>query len=1494
MSTILVVDDRPSNRQFLLTLLSYTGHTILEAADGAEALRMVRSAHPQLVITDILMPKMDGYELVRSIRADPALKPTPVIFYTATYSEPQANELAASCDVRTVLSKPSDPEHILAAVNRELGIESAPVPGAAEDGPTQAHDAGSVEDTVEIYLRDLQEVKVTFDDLVDHSNALQSARTRINELSTRFSDNVTRLQRITSKLSALIEVGMAMTAERDPERLVKVFFAAACDIIESTIAAVGVLDDHESTLRHTFAKGVDPAIYNTGGDVRAEMLGALLANRTRIRRRFPDGAGAGLPRGHPPIANIMALPIASPDRIYGWIYFADKLGPGDFNEEDEQLAALMATELALRLEHTMLYNVIQRHAASLQLEVTERRRAQEVLREREAALYRAQVMAQLGHMIIGPKGRFEQWSQTLPSLIGVSTEAMPRDVRRWLSLVHPEDRAYARHAAMEAARMGLRAEIEYRLKRGDTWIHLRQVVEPIAGPGAGTLAARWFNTIQDVSEQRRAAAALSESEERFRQVTENIREVFWLSDKTENKTLYVSPAYEQIFGRQPGALYASEDDWIEAIHPDDRRRVVAAMESRQGRGEYDEEYRITRPDGSIRWIRDRAFPVLGPNGRVVRVAGVAEDITVRRRATDALRESERRFGDLLRNVELISMMLDREGRISFCNDYLLRLTGWKREDVLGGNWFELFIPPRVRCEVKDVFASLLADLPRAWHHQNEIQTRSGDRRLIRWNNTVMRSESGEVIGVASLGEDVTDRVRMEQALVEAEQKYRSIFESAVDGIFQTSLDGRVLNCNPAAAEMFGYASPDDLIAGVADLGRELYVDPVSRESFFNQLRDSGVVRGFETRLRRKDGEEIWVSLSSSLETDNRDGSTYTLGSVQNITERRRQSQKIERLTRMYAVLSGINAMIVRVGSSDDLFRECCRVVVEKGRFTLASVHLTDLAAGETKIAASAGMGSAPMDEEGIAMAPPHYRLACSAAANSAVRERRAFLVNDVASDPRISRAEVFREQGIRSLAALPLLAGGEPVGAFTLYSADADYFDAQEMELLAELAGDISFALEHIQRAEQLEYLTFYDSLTGLANRTLFLDRLSQRLRMAVGTNDRVAVVLSDINRLRTVNDSLGRRAGDELLKQFSERLARRTSRDDLARLGADNFAIVLSANGGEPELTARLAMVLGDAVDEPFKVEGSELQIAVKCGISLYPKDGLDAESLLRNAEFALRRAKNTGEGRVFHSQEFSEKSNERLSLENSLRRALRNDEFALYYQPKINLASRAIVGVEALMRWRSADHGLVPPVRFIPLLEETGLILEVGAWAFRRAVLDRAQWQSKGLLAPPIAVNVSPIQLRQGDFVDVVRGVMSAGAAGLDLEITESMIMEDIPGNTVKLKAVRELGVKIAIDDFGTGYSSLAYLTRLPVHALKIDRSFVVTMQDDPDTMTLVSTIISLAHSLKLIVIAEGVETEEQAKMLHLLRCDEAQGFLFARPLPMDDLTALLQPGQ
>jgi diguanylate cyclase len=313
-----------------------------------------------------------------------------------------------------------------------------------------------------------------------------------------------------------------------------------------------------------------------------------------------------------------------------------------------------------------------------------------------------------------------------------------------------------------------------------------------------------------------------------------------------------------------------------------------------------------------------------------------------------------------------------------------------------------------------------------------------------------------------------------------------------------------------------------------------------------------------------------------------------------------------------------------------------------------------------------------------------------------------------------------------------------------------------------------------------------------------------------------------------------------------------------------------------------------------PFRPDGADLRIAIRSGIALYPNDGADADSLFRNAEAALKKAKSSGEKYLFYTEKMTERIAERLAFENKLRHAIEKEEFVLHYQPKVDTAHRRIVGVEALIRWQGPD-GLVPPLSFIPLLEETGLIMQVGAWALKRALLDHRGWTEQGLPAPRVAVNVSPLQLRQRNFVDVVGQVIAAGTApaGLDLELTESLIMEDIEGNIGKLNSIRSLGVDIAIDDFGTGYSSLGYLAKLPVQALKIDRSFISAMDKDPNAMTLVATIISLAHSLRLKVIAEGVETESQANTLSGLRCDELQGYLFSKPLPIEGITALLRKG-
>jgi EAL domain-containing protein (putative c-di-GMP-specific phosphodiesterase class I) len=319
---------------------------------------------------------------------------------------------------------------------------------------------------------------------------------------------------------------------------------------------------------------------------------------------------------------------------------------------------------------------------------------------------------------------------------------------------------------------------------------------------------------------------------------------------------------------------------------------------------------------------------------------------------------------------------------------------------------------------------------------------------------------------------------------------------------------------------------------------------------------------------------------------------------------------------------------------------------------------------------------------------------------------------------------------------------------------------------------------------------------------------------------------------------------------------------------------------------------MLREIFSQPFELGSSEIRISAKVGAASFPIDGEDAETLLRSAEAALRRAKESGDKYVLHVPEITARSVEKLTMEMKLRRAIERDEFVLHYQPKVELITRRIAGAEALIRWQTPE-GLVPPMQFIPLMEETGLILEAGTWALRKAVADHDVWRRQGLKTPRVAVNVSAIQMRSRDFVHTIATAIGRGAMppGIDLEITESLLMEDIDGNIRKLQQLRELGIEIAIDDFGVGYSSLSYLARLPVQTLKIDRSFLAAILDESDTMMLVQTIISLAHSLKLKVIAEGVESEEQAKLLRLLGCDEMQGYLISRPVPFEQMSALLE---
>jgi diguanylate cyclase (GGDEF)-like protein/PAS domain S-box-containing protein len=646
------------------------------------------------------------------------------------------------------------------------------------------------------------------------------------------------------------------------------------------------------------------------------------------------------------------------------------------------------------------------------------------------------------------------------------------------------------------------------------------------------------------------------------------------------------------------------------------------------------------------------------------------------------------------------------------------------------------------------------------------------------------------------------------------------------------------------------------------------------------------------RLKRDDGSIIHVRQVMEPipgPADTR-GRLRWFNTIQDVSVQKRAEERIRRLNRVHGVLSGINTLIVRVRDRQELFNEACSIAIRHGGFRMAWLGLVDPAGLRVEAVAWAGDVRDFFDQAPLGLSParPGYGLV-----GRALKNLRTELSLDVRNDPLPLMKEACAQRGINSFAIIPLVVSGKAQGVLALYAADAGFFDEEEMRLLQELAGDVSFAMEHIEKSEQAEYLAYHDPITGLANRKLFHERLAQHATGAAEQQRKFALVILDIERFKTINDTFGRHAGDALLKDIAERMLRFAPQARIARVAGDHFAILTRDVVSEDELARRTERRLEEFFGAPYRVRDENLRISAKAGIALFPDDAADGETLFRNAEAALKKAKQAGERMLFYEQQMTERVSEKLALENKLRQALENEEFVLHYQPKVDFETRSIQGVEALIRWQSPELGLVPPLRFIHLLEETGLILAAGSWALRRASLDHRNWVEQGFKGVRVAVNVSQIQLRQRDFVKVIEDAIIEGIAptGIDLEITESLVMQDVQANIEKLNSVRGLGINLAIDDFGTGYSSLGYLAKLPVQFLKIDRSFISAMQDDADAMTLVSTIISLAHSLRLKVIAEGVETEEQAKILRLLRCDEMQGYLVSKPLPVDQLLALLR---
>lgn len=445
----------------------------------------------------------------------------------------------------------------------------------------------------------------------------------------------------------------------------------------------------------------------------------------------------------------------------------------------------------------------------------------------------------------------------------------------------------------------------------------------------------------------------------------------------------------------------------------------------------------------------------------------------------------------------------------------------------------------------------------------------------------------------------------------------------------------------------------------------------------------------------------------------------------------------------------------------------------------------------------------------------------------------------------------------------------------------------------------VSHDISDIKRSqEQLFYKTYHDALTGLPNRVLFNDRLEQAVHRAHQTSGQLATLIFGLDLFKNVNDSLGYATGDRLLQEVSKRLEGCIEEDDtVCRLGGDEFGFIL---GGAKNVRAVVAMVqrIFEALSKPFVLQDHELYVTASIGISLYPNDGEEPSALMKSADMAMNRAKDAGRNHFqFYTPAMDEAAARRLALESKLRKGIERGEFVLYYQPKVEIATGQVVGCEALVRWNQPEIGMVSPGEFIPLSEETGLIVPLGEWILLEACRTMKRWVDQGFAMRHMAVNLSARQFQQAALVHVIRSALEEtglASENLELEITESMVMGDVERAISKMNQMKEMGIRIAMDDFGAGYSSLTYLKRFPIHALKIDQSFVRDLAEDADDAAIVEAIIAMARAMGLRVVAEGVETPEQLDFLRRKSSDEIQGYYFSPPLPADEFERLIREGK
>jgi diguanylate cyclase (GGDEF)-like protein/PAS domain S-box-containing protein len=922
------------------------------------------------------------------------------------------------------------------------------------------------------------------------------------------------------------------------------------------------------------------------------------------------------------------------------------------------------------------------------------------------------------------------------------------------------------------------------------------------------------------------------SEDQYRSFIENLPVLFYAVDPTPPYSpIYVSPAFRR-FGYPMEDWTSDPQMWVRVIHPEDREWVFQqTTDSTETGEEVEYEYRIVDARGLVHWVHDRGCLIRNKHGNVVCREGVIIDITDRKRAEEEIRLGQERFRNIFENASDIIYIHDLDGNYISINDAGERIFGYTRAETLQMNMRQVAVPEQLDILREQLEKKLSGDVGETSYEVDCIR-KDGRRITLEVNSSVILKD-GKPVAVQGIARDVTERKRGESALRESEERYRDLFENANDLIYTHDLDGNFTSINRAGERITGYSREEAVTMHVSQVVAPEYIEQAKR--MITTKVDGDGPTAYELEIISKNGNRVSLELSTRLMM--LDGKPIGIQGIgRDITERKRTEEALKASEQRYRQLGeGILHQIwtARPDGLLDYVNKRTLEYFERTREEMLGdgwrgvVHSDDLESALAKWGQSLATGE-PYETE--------FRLR--------------------------------RHDGQYRWHVAKATAGRDSFGNINKwFGTNTDIHEQKESE-------------------EKLNYYARHDPLTDLPNRPEFMNQL----RLAIQRNcenpeARFAVLFLDLDRFKVINDSLGHAVGDKLIVAIAGRLkATLRPGDVVARLGGDEFTILLNRTGVEHDV-AQVVERIQSKIAEPFTIDNYEVFTTVSVGIILSDELDRGADDYLRDADAAMYRAKEAGKARYeIFDREMHVQNLNLLQVETDLRHALERNEFEVQYQPIVDLTTGQIREFEALIRWRHPIHGLISPIDFVGVAEETGLIVPIGKWILETACRQIAKWQETSEQRLSVSVNLSARQLMHPTLVSQVEDILAETGMSprqLKLEVTESTVMEYSEKARDVLDALDRLGVHLSTDDFGTGYSSLSYLQTFPFDRLKIDRSFIDKLGSNKKSDAIVKTILMLGTNLGMEVVAEGIETVGQLELLQELGCRLGQGFYFSRPV-------------